>query len=31
MIVFVFPRKYRDVVNFIFESEINNEFKIIYK
>jgi hypothetical protein len=23
----VFPRKYRDVVNFIFESEINNEFK----
>jgi hypothetical protein len=23
----VFPRKYRDVVNSIFESEINNEFK----
>jgi hypothetical protein len=26
----VFPRKYRDVVNTIFESEINNEFKNKY-
>ncbi len=26
----VFPRKYRDIVNTIFESEINNEFKNKY-